>query len=264
MRYIKTYQLFESNVSNDIITKDEFPTEDDLKDFFFDLIDELPYCDLKISMSGYVSFSSEFIYGFDTKGIKRQMLHDMSLGDDWFNKEADISNPNVPKNFSIPVRDTWKNILPPIDSPKANYPIYINLDEDFSINSKDDLMKAIKRGDVDEFEYKFYENIINGTIPAYPFIELERIYFDVDDKDKLNILNNSLRRLYEATGFRPVGNFHTEDFVDEDSGEVVNLYIANIKLFKVTDVEYKSLIKSKVVVDNPDNEQNKEMTKKFL
>ena len=233
MRYIKAYKLFESNKSN-IITKDEFPSEEDIKDFFLDLLDELSYItDLEIQESGYVSFSTDFIY---KNGITSQMLYDMSFENDWMNKEV------------AAIQDTWKNILVPVRS-RNYYPIYITLD---SIANKED-----------KFEDKFYENIINGNIPAYPFIELSRIYFDVEDEDKLDLLYESLRRLYEATGFRPVGDFHSEDFIDEDTGEVVNLYIANIKLFKCNDVEYKNLIKSNIVT-NPKMAENIRMTQKFL
>ena len=245
MRYIKAYKLFESNNLDDILTKDEFPTEEYIKDFFLDLLDELP--DISFSLfrpfiytSGYVSFSTDYIY----KSLHSQLLYDMSFEDNWINKEVEE------------VQDTWKNILLPIQDIKRTlkrfgyYPIYTTLDS--------------LKNDEGKFEDKFYENIINGNIPAYPFIELSRIYFDIEDKEKLDLLYESLSRLYEVTEFRPIGDFHSEDFVDEDSGEVVNLYIANIKLFKCNDVEYKNLIKSKVLVNNPEMLENKEMTQKFL
>lgn len=241
MKYIKTYQLFESNQLDNILTKDEFPLEEDIKDFFLDLLDELPdISDLMIYSSGYVSFATDYPY---KSSLHSQLLYDMSFEDNWINKEVEE------------LQDTWKNILLPIQDIRRilrngyYYPIYTTFD---SIN------------DEDKFEDKFYENIINGNIPAYPFIELSRIYFDIKDKEKLDLLYESLRRLYEVTGFRPIGDFHSEDFVDEDSGEVVNLYIANIKLFKCNDVEYKNLIKSKVLVNNPEMLENKEMTQKFL
>jgi hypothetical protein len=34
----------------------------------------------------------------------------------------------------------------------------------------------------------------------------------------------------------------TEDFVDEDNGDIVTLYMAELKLCKCDDIEYKSLI----------------------
>jgi hypothetical protein len=232
MKYLKKYKLFESK--KEIITKEEFPSEYDIRDFFFDLIDDMPYSDVKISNSGYVSLTTDYLYKTE---LRSQMLYDMSFEDNWLNKEIES------------IQDTWKNIILPIESFERHdyYPFYISLDSHGS-----------------DFEDKYYENIINGNLPAYPIIELERIYFDDKDKDKLDLLYECLRRLYEATGFRPIGHFHTEDFVDEDTGDVVTLYVTNIKLLKVTDVEYKKFIKSSVLVDNPRMEENIEMTKKFI
>jgi hypothetical protein len=217
----------ESKIESNIITKDEFPSEDDIREFFFDLSDNLPYCDINISEIGYVSLSKEFVFDNDLS----------SRGDD--NLKAAIT----------PV----EKLNRPSGRLHSHYPIWILLSElGLNQNSK-----------VGSFKDRFYQNIINGNYPSYPFIELKRIYFDYKPEN-VELLTDCLMRLYHVTGFRPVGNFKLEDFVDEDTGNIVTLYIANIKLFKVTDVEYKNLIKSIVIVDNYRGIENIEMTQKFL
>lgn len=227
MRYIKAYKLFESNISNNIITKDEFPSGEDIKDFFLDLLDELTDTpDIKILDSGYVSLSREFV----------------------FNNNLSSRTETELKDITIPIEKLEK----PSGRLYTHFTIFTSL----------------SNIDGNKTESMFYENIIKGDIPAYPYIELSRIYFDVMNKDKykekLDLLYESLRRLYEVTGFRPIGDFHLEDFVDEETCNIVTLYIADIKLFKCTDVEYKNLIKSDRVVSNPSGKENIEMAKKFL
>jgi len=229
--WYRTPKINESKVVKNIITKDEFPSEDYISDFFFDIFDEIQNHELfspsngVISNAGYVSLSREFVFD-----------NDLSSRSD-----------NNLKNAIIPV----EKIEMPSGRLYTHYPIWIPLSD---LN---------KKSQVGSFKYKFYQNIINGDYPSYPFIELKIIYFENKPED-VEILTECLMRLYEATGFRPVGQFHLEDFVDEDTGDIVTLYIANIKLFKVTDVEYKNLIKSIVIVDNSRGIENIKMTQKFL
>lgn len=226
--WYRTPKINESNQIKNIITKDEFPSEDYISDFFFDIFDEIQNHELfsngVISNVGYVSLSREFL----------------------FDNNLSSRSDNDLKNAITPVEKIEK----PSGRLYTHYPIWI-------------LLSDLSKSQVGSFKYKFYQNIINGDYPSYPFIELKRIYFENKPED-VEILTECLMRLYEATGFRPVGQFHLEDFVDEDTGDIVTLYIANIKLFKVTDVEYKNLIKSNVLVDNPSIKENIKMTQKFL
>ena len=80
-----------------------------------------------------------------------------------------------------------------------------------------------------------------------------------------------LERFYESSGFRPIGDFREEDFVDEETGDVVKIYTFDLKLLKVNDIEYKNLTDS-ILVEQPDRKgsmtsrrnRNKDLISKFL
>lgn len=109
-----------------------------------------------------------------------------------------------------------------------------------------------------------YTTSMSGHVPnnliGLPYINLNKFVLDIKD---INIFYECLERLYEATGFRPIGEIRKEDFVDEESGDIVSLFIIYIKLYKVNDIQYHDLTTS-VFVDNPNGEYNKELVKKFL
>jgi len=81
---------------------------------------------------------------------------------------------------------------------------------------------------------------LNDIIPACPVIYLNLGTFY---PDKFPIVIECLQRLYDMTGFRPTSTVWSEDYVDEDTGDVVSLVKADLQLYKVSDLEYNNLCK---------------------
>jgi hypothetical protein len=106
---------------------------------------------------------------------------------------------------------------------------------------------------------RLQENILNDVIPGYPIIYLNLGIFKPEN---LPIFIECLQRLYEVTGFRPTSSVWAEDYVDEETGDVVTFYGADLQLYKVNDIEYQNLCKI-VGRINP-NSKTQEVTKHFL
>jgi hypothetical protein len=209
MKYLKKYKLFESI----IIDKREFPDKADILEYFYDFTDEESYTKFDISSMGYVFFPSSDI----TSAVKQEMFKHMIEGNDWMDKES-ISLGGTP-------RTKWSEFFKPVNELKDwDMPDFLPIDKIF----------------IDVFNDKLYHEMGKGTIPAYSTIEISIRGFL---EENLDILIECLERFYESTGFRPVGDLKTEDFVDEDNGDIVTLYMAELKLCKCDDIEYKGLIK---------------------
>ena len=119
-----------------------------------------------------------------------------------------------------------------------------------------------------------YDNIINGNIKAYPYIEISPIYICIKHegeprkesiKEK-EILFECLDNLYQSTDFRPIGHCWEEDYADETNGEIVTLLTYNLKLFNTTDIEYKALTHYKHISQGSsiNNVHNLELINRFL
>jgi hypothetical protein len=82
--------------------------------------------------------------------------------------------------------------------------------------------------------------IESGESPGYDFLF---IYFEdyLFKKDKLPILIDCLKTFYSQTGFRLIKSLWTEDYVDENTGDVVNFYGFEGTFVRVSDDEYKKM-----------------------
>lgn len=82
---------------------------------------------------------------------------------------------------------------------------------------------------------KFIES---GEAPGYEyiFIHFDKSLFHID---KLPILIDCLKTLYSHTGFRPIQSLWTEDYVNDDTGEVETLYGFEGTFVRVSDAEYE-------------------------
>lgn len=60
-------------------------------------------------------------------------------------------------------------------------------------------------------------------------------------KDKLPILIDCLKTFYSQTGFRVIKSLWTEDYVDENTGDVVDFYGFEGTFVRVSDDEYKKM-----------------------
>jgi len=236
MKYLKTYKLFES-----VITEFEFPTELDIQELFYDLTDEDTNSKCKLYSSGYQFFTTDNI----TRSIRSQLFSDMSFEENWINKECEDT------------QDTWKNMFIDLSKPVSNDMIKLavrNYNDVYFLEVEESKNSAGK-----SYLERLQENILNDIIPAYPIIYLNLGLFH---PDKLPVVVECLQRLYEVTGFRPTSSVWAEDYVDEETGDLVTFYGADLQLYKVNDIEYQNLCKI-VGRINPNN-KTQEVTKHFL
>jgi hypothetical protein len=236
MKHLKTYKLFES-----VITESEFPTELDIQELFYDLTDEDPNSKCKLYSSGYQFFTTDNI----TRSIRSQLFSDMSFEENWINKECEDT------------QDTWKNMFIDLSKPVSNDMIKLavrNYNDVYFLEVEESKNSAGK-----SYLERLQENILNDIIPAYPIIYLNLGLFH---PDKLPVVVECLQRLYEVTGFRPTSSVWAEDYVDEETGDLVTFYGADLQLYKVNDIEYQNLCKI-VGRINPNN-KTQEVTKHFL
>ena len=233
MKYLKSYKLFES-----VITKSEFPTELDIQELFYDLTDEEPLSKCNLYESGYQFFTTNSI----SRPIRRQLFSDMSFEENWVNKECEDT------------QDTWKNMFIDLSKPQSDDMIKLaskNYNDVYFLDVESSKNSAGK-----SYLERLQENILNDIIPAYPIIYLNLGIFKPEN---LPIFIECLQRLYEVTGFRPTSSIWGEDYIDEDTGNVVSTVRNDLKLYKVSDVEYKNLCK----IFNTGN-YTPEITKHFL
>ena len=233
MKYLKTYKLFES-----VITKSEFPTELDIQELFYDLTDEEPLSKCNLYESGYQFFTTNSI----SRPIRRQLFSDMSFEENWVNKECEDT------------QDTWKNMFIDLSKPQSDDMIKLaskNYNDVYFLDVESSKNSAGK-----SYLERLQENILNDIIPAYPIIYLNLGQFN---PDKLPVVIECLQRLYEVTGFRPTSSIWGEDYIDEDTGDIVSLVRSDLYLYKVSDIEYKNLCK----IFNTGN-YTPEITKHFL
>ena len=234
MKYLKSYKLFES-----VITKSEFPTELDIQELFYDLTDEEPLSKCKLYESGYQYFSTD---NLSMSRLRSQLFHDMSFEENWINKECEDT------------QDTWKNMFIDLSKPQSDDMIKLaskNYNDVYFLDVESSKNKYGK-----SYLERLQENILNNIIPACPIIYLDLGQFN---PDKLPVFIDCLRRLYEVTGFRPTSSIWGEDYIDEDTGNVVSTVRNDLQLYKVSDIEYKNLCK----IFNTGN-YTPEVTKHFL
>lgn len=216
----------ESSVVKNIITKDEFPSEYQIRDYFYDLTDNVSDLSDLLIKTGYVFFPKGYgrccwrTSDID-QSVKSEMMIDMD-SDNWLDKEA-----------TSLAKTKWVDFFRPVTNLK-HWDMSEFLPNDDVLN-----WYGEKRAEDYIFSEKLYNKIIKGDIPAYPTITINvRVFLEKE----VDILTECLERLYESTGFRPVGDLNSEDYVDEDNGDIVTLFTADLKLCKCDDVEYKSLI----------------------
>ena len=225
MKYLKTYtKLFES-----VITESEFPTELNIQELLYDLTDDEPLSKCKLYESGYQYFSTD---NLTRSTIRSQLFSDMSFEENWINKECEDT------------QDTWKNMFIDLSKPLSDDMIKMA-----SKNSRSSLIyNDVYFSEVEEsknrhgksYLERLQENILNDIIPGYPIIYLNLGIFKPEN---LPIFIECLQRLYEVTGFRPTSSIWGEDYIDEDTGNVVSTVRNDLQLYKVSDVEYKNLCK---------------------
>lgn len=227
MRYIKTYELFES------VDKSKFPTYTELHDFFVELEDdEITKFNYKDDM-GYLIFPMGW-----NRQIQSELYYDMSFEKDFVNHKSKYL-----------MGDTWPEyFLDPVTYPNKKWirrsAQWIHLDD---VEEKRTNVKQIGL-EGKTFEELLVQQIEKGNIKAYPFIYMT---FDMFKEEHLDEVIDRLKMVYEETDFRPLYGFWTEDRSD--------LINSNLYLVNCSDEEYKSLIN---IFD--DHQIDKQVTQHFI
>jgi hypothetical protein len=223
MKYLKTYKLFES-----VITKSEFPTELDIQELFYDLTDDEPLSKCKLYESGYQFFTTDNI----SRSIRSQLFSDMSFEENWVNKECED------------IQDTWKNMFIDLSKPLSDDMLKLASKNSRGRIDYNDVyfsdVESSKNSAGKSYLERLQENILNDIIPGYPIIYLSLGIFKPEN---LPVFIDCLQRLYEVSGFRPTSSIWGEDYIDEDTGNVVSTIRNDLQLYKVSDLEYKNLCK---------------------
>ena len=236
MKYIKSYKLFES------VGKINFPTYKELHDFFAELEDdEITEFEYNDDNTGYLFFPQKW-----DRTVRSELYYDMSFSENWQNnKPEDLLGLTWNDFFMDPVSCDYKGLLRTSSE-------WIYLDD---VKEKRTNVKQFG-GEGKTFEELLVENIERGVVKAYPFIYMK---FDIFLSEHLDEVIERLKMVYEATDFRPLYGFWEEEYVDEDTGDIVTLINSDLYLVNVSDEEYKSLIN---IFD--DYNLDKQVTKNFI
>jgi hypothetical protein len=243
MKHLKTYKLFES------VSKIQFPTYTELHDFFIELEDDeitkFNYNSSAESLSKFIDGGYLFFPQRWDRPIQTQLYFDMSFEEDFLNHK--------PKEL---MGETWSEFfMDPLTYPDKKFlrrrREWIHLDD---VEEKRTNVKQLG-GEGKTFEELFIEEIEKGNIKAYPFIYMT---FDMFKEEHLDEVIDRLKMVYEATDFRPLYGFWTEDYID-DNGEANTLINSSLYLVNVSDDVYNNLVEI-----FSDHNLDKQVTKHFI
>jgi len=217
MKYLKRYQLFESS---------KFANHLDVKDILIDLVDDNIISNCQFIDSGYIYFTGRNI---DRK-IQSELYYDMeSFPENWELRKPDEL-----------LGQTWKELFLDVESESINKN---TLSRNIEYVYLDDVSNSVSRVRLSgitnkTFDELFLENIESGKISAYPIM-----LFTLGSYDKSNLpeIVDSLKRVYQATGFRPLKGFWLEDYVDEETGDIVTFGRGEVEFVKCSDKSYQVL-----------------------
>jgi hypothetical protein len=209
MKHLKTYKLFES--FNNV----HFPTENEIKELFIELYDdEILFQPLNNYTYGYVFFPYDAITG----QLLQQFNYAVENHADWENLRPDILH-----------GDRWSDLFLDVNDERNHYMLEKCQDWIF-----------IEQKDISQTTKLIWENIENGKILAYPVIKFYLGYFKTKNKE---LVFEALERLYDATDFRPTREVWEEDFVDEDTGDLIDVMGMDLTFYNVDDETYRNLTK---------------------
>jgi hypothetical protein len=215
---LRRYKLFES------ISK--FPDQFDVEDIFLELEDRGVIEFVREWETGWLFFSTENL-GIGSS-IRSDLYSDMiQFPDNWPDKESEE------------LGCQWMDIFLDLAESRNNYMLKKSCQE--LTSSQIEQAKVYTRiNNITNKSFKelLFLNCEGGKISAYPIIRFNLGLFGVE---KWKEVMECLERVWRATGFRPVNEIWTEDYVDEETGKLVKLYGASLQLVKCGDEEYKNL-----------------------
>ena len=217
MKYSKTYRLFESP---DLT---EFPSQSDIEEIFYDVTD-----DNIVEFEYWAEGWWYFFYPSMTREVKSLLYYDMTeYPDDWLNKKT-----------KVPYQTEWREMFFDITDPKNTDMIIRGFEEipSSELDRSRDLENLNKIPNK-TFVELIVDNIIKGKIKGFPYIYVELHSCLQENFPKVV---ECIVRLYQATGFRPVGEVWDEDYLDESG--IRTYTCCKLQLVKCSDLEYKSLV----------------------
>ena len=123
----------------------------------------------------------------------------------------------------------WNNMANILDTGMSNDRLeygaeFIRLNREYDERVNKNRIKLIESGEASGYDFLF--------------IHIEEYLFK---KEKLPILIDCLKNFYSQTGFRVIKSLWTEDYVDKNTGDVVNFYGFEGSFVRVSDDEYKKM-----------------------
>jgi hypothetical protein len=213
MKYLKYYIKFDNIKESNNYKEIEFPKQYFIEDFFYEYTDNKTKEENIIFLySAWLVFLTTLdVYDFPSS-VNSEHLSDLfcDLNDVKFDS---YQNRFFNKSESILVTSQELSDGKPTDT-------Y----HDVKLSGlQEEIMKKIKL----------------GTIPAYPYFKLNLGMFKIEN---FNNLLECLSRFYDTTGWRPVDEIWSEDYINDD-GYVSTCYGATLNFFKVNDKVYTKLTK---------------------
>ena len=221
VKYLKSYRIFESTEST------IFPDKMDIEELFYDLTDHGIIKKCEFINSGYLIYPYIFL---SRRGeLKSSLTSAMTLNpDNWDKLPSD-------ELYGEPFGSLF--IDPSTISKKMqDFEESVGFDD---VNKANDLARRNNLPGK-PFLQLLLDNIENGKIKGVPFIHFDCGLFKTEHKGKVI---DCLERIYKATGFRPFREFWTENYVEGDTDNLINMIGLNPIFVKVDDKTYSNLIK---------------------
>lgn len=225
------HYIKESNNYSDVL----FPNQDLIEEYFYDYTDNNTKSEeCTLHYSGWLIFLTEYLNSNLESDLKWVMNNQI----DWQDNNRDLSLPVKAKDKS----KSWGSIFCDLNDTKwDSYPnkffktetIMTTLQE---LNNNGEPTNKYHDNKLSEFQQNILENIKKDIIPAYPIF---KVYFGYLKPQNFNTLLDCLMRFYESTGWRPVAEIWTEDYMDGD--DISTSYGASIIFCKSSNKEYKKI-----------------------
>lgn len=220
MKYLKTYQIFESKI-------EPFSSEiEEIKDLLVELSDERIVKNCEFINSGYLFYPQ---ISSHNRGVRSSLYSSMRLEpDNWNNLPCD-------ELYGEPFGSLF---IDPSTISKKMWELEETVVGD-DVNKANDLAKRNNLPGK-PFIQLLFDNLENGKIKGVPFINFNCGLFKSEHKGEVI---ECLARIYKSTDYRPFREFWTEEYVEEDTDNLITMIGLNPTFVKIDDKTYSNLIK---------------------